>query len=1753
MRLSLVVGLVVVPAVCWPLWTLPTVPAIAATEAAATTADALYQTGEQLFYRGQYAAALEKLTAAARQAQAVGNLSIEAAAWTTIALLHVTLGESDLSRQAIDQAMALHDRFDDPLGRAETLRVLVNVDLDVAPDEDVIAMAETALAIAREQGDLLLEGILLADLGALEMQRSRYESGRELLSQSEQALSAAAATGDDPLVTENYRGLNLFWQGLGAAWASEFETGQAAVAQMLAIAQANDLYPIEGLAWYLGGIVHQNQENYVLARSSHRKAVDIFDRIEAHNLLQFALVSLGEIEIIEAIAQERSDLARAQQGYEQGISHFQRALALAEEREARTQVEQYRQLLTEAYILLTSVHSDFADQYLNLGQDQVLAGEFEVALESLQQSEAAAQQAIETILLAEVTPDNKAKIDQWQYFAHNALVSAYLWQGWSLQSLSQFEQRLQIAQRSAAVSETALSYAIASGNAEIILYAYANIITVYDSLGLAEKDLAQFAASESAYETGLAYARQAQDPEQERSSLERLQWLHADWGRHLRAAGEYEQALHISQIGLQLGEELLALADDSTTPDEEWFQDALRGQSLLHSNIALIYADLGEPLQELAAYQRGLALAEQLTTSFERLTYLKSVAVTYYELTRYQESLELWQQLLALDQVQSNPVLKGEALIFIALIYDGFGRYDGAIATYEQALTIARAEGDLEQEHSILNNLATIHDAKGEYDQALEWLEQGLQLTRRRRAQIAATTTSDELAQVCLTGTFQDDFVTDAGEYQVFRDSYTAALNAQSFAEDRQDCLNITWSSEATTFNNIAVIYDDQGRYEEALALYETSLEITRSRLRDRASEATTLSNIALVYFNQGDYQKAAELVQQVLTMRQALGDQYGETLSLNDVGMIYEAQGRYDQAQTYVEQALTQAQSLGIKPVEPTLRNNLALIYRKQAQYDVAERYHTEAITLSRELGLTPDEALSLSGLGHLRAAQGQYAQAVDYLGQALAIFDESGSRKNESIARVSLGAYLDAQGYYAEALDQKQQALAIAEAIGALNIEGYALEALGTTYRSLGQLDKALEYSQAAIAIYRDIGDRASEADTLVDLGLVYDRQTQPDRALNTYQQALAIYRDIGSVQGESTTLANMGFIHMQLADHSTAETLFAQALDIQQAIGARGRESITLNGLALAQAGQNQAEKALNLLQQSLALHRELGDRPNEARVLSDIGKVLAQQGQSETAIIFLKAAVKLTEDLRGNIQGLALEDQVAYADSVSDRYRQLADLLLEQGNIPEAQQVLDLLKLEELREFNDPTRATWTGTELVYTDPEQAVIDAHDSLIALGTARVNCVEAADCDQLDDQLQALKAQYDAQVAEFEATIRANRQADDEFVDPDNISGDAKDLLDAYAAAGQNALLIYPFVLEDKLWLVWAAAGRAIGSVEVPVEQGELAATVQRLGELLTTPTGGNELQATSQQLYDWLIRPLETELTQNEVDHLIFVSDRVTRYIPMAVLSDGEHYLLERYTISSVLAPGLTDTDTRLTAADSFQVLGLGLTQAVSDFPPLPAVSEELDGIILSDGSDAAGVYPGRVLLDEAFTLDSLEDNVRRHQVLHMATHAAFVPGRAEQSYIMLGDGGQLTIPDIEAMEHRLEDLHLVVLSACQTALGGTAGDGTEIAGISSYFLEKGRAETVVASLWQVNDNSTSLLMQRFYEFLASGELTKAEALRQAQLSLLYGEDTATRLAAARGSIAIEPLAGRSLATTGLAHPYHWAPFILIGNGL
>ena len=912
----------------------------------------------------------------------------------------------------------------------------------------------------------------------------------------------------------------------------------------------------------------------------------------------------------------------------------------------------------------------------------------------------------------------------------------------------------------------------------------------------------------------------------------------------------------------------------------------------------------------------------------------------------------------------------------------------------------------------------------------------------------------------------------------------------------------------AGQYQIFANAYDESGRGAYRLTV-AASDEATLHRVELKA-EADRFLQQGIDSLLVSQYQAALESWQSSLEIYLELGDRQGEANSLGNLGIAYERLGEYQRAIDFHQQYLAIAREISDRQGEANSLGNLGLAYYSLGEYQRAIDFHQQYLEIAREIGDRQGEAASLANLGLTYNSLGKYQRAIDFLQQSLAIAREISDRRGEANSLGNLGIAYYRLGEYQRAIDFLQQSLAIAREISDRQGEANLLGNLGNVYDSLGEYQRAIDFQQQYLAIAREIGDHRGEANSLGNLGIAYYRLGEYQRTIDLQQQSLAIAREIGDRQGEANSLGNLGVTYDNLGEY----------------------------------------QRAIDFLEKTLEIAREIDDRQIEAIALGHLGDIWRNQGQPELAIVFYKDAVNTYESIRTDIIELSQDLQDSYTATVESTYRNLTDLLLEQGRILEAQQVLELLKVEELREF---TRATYTTEGLQYDPVEQPVVEAHGSLISLGADISAC--DPNCDQtLYNQQIALEQAFDETVSTFEATIRKNRAEDDVFYDPEGLASDALDIVNAQ----EGTVLIYPVVLEDTLWLLWTAKGGVVGSIEVPsANRAELSRAVVSFRELLTKQDTQSleDLKQVSQQLHSWLIEPLSEELDKNNIQHLVFAQDRATRYLPMSALYDGEQFLIENYTVSTVLSAALTDTTDRLGEVSAANTLGLGLDQSFPGFSALPNVREELEAVIKTGDDDAGGIYPGAIFMNNDFTFSTLSEQVRRYRILHIATHAEFIPNIKDASYILSGTGEELTIDQIGALDTQFSNLHLVVLSACQTALGGESLDGTEIAGVSSYFLGKNKAEAVLATLWRVDDAGTSLLMQRFYELLATGELTKAEALQQAQLSLLHQEDTLTErfqnLGIERGGLANASPSASSPAT--LEHPYYWAPFILIGNSL
>jgi len=273
----------------------------------------------------------------------------------------------------------------------------------------------------------------------------------------------------------------------------------------------------------------------------------------------------------------------------------------------------------------------------------------------------------------------------------------------------------------------------------------------------------------------------------------------------------------------------------------------------------------------------------------------------------------------------------------------------------------------------------------------------------------------------------------------------------------------------------------------------------------------------------------------------------------------------------------------------------------------------------------------------------------------------------------------------------------------------------------------------------------------------------------------------------------------------------------------------------------------------------------------------------------------------------------------------------------------------------------------------------------------------------------------------------------------------------------------------------------------------------------------------QKLAQELYQLLFAPMAADLAQAGIRTVMISADGALRYVPFAALHDGRDYLIARYALPTYTS--VTRHNLKASSQSAWTGAGLGVTQAHGDLKALPAVRDELHSIM-------GPAIPGEIYLDQAFTAERLQAVGRqRLPVVHIASHFTFSPGTELNSFLLLGDGSQLNLGAIRTGDYQLSGVDLLTLSACETVLGfGRDKKGREIEGFGVIAQQKG-AKAVIATLWPVEDTSTSMLMAAVYRNRQTQGLTKIEALRQAQLSLQK--------------------------QTKYSHPYFWAPFILMGN--
>ncbi|MBW4686329.1 MAG: CHAT domain-containing protein [Komarekiella atlantica HA4396-MV6] len=604
--------------------------------------------------------------------------------------------------------------------------------------------------------------------------------------------------------------------------------------------------------------------------------------------------------------------------------------------------------------------------------------------------------------------------------------------------------------------------------------------------------------------------------------------------------------------------------------------------------------------------------------------------------------------------------------------------------------------------------------------------------------------------------------------------------------------------------------------------------------------------------------------------------------------------------------------------------------------------------------------------------------------------------------------------------------------------------------------------------------------------------------------------------------------------------------KALAITREFGERSWEAVTFNNIGRVYQSQGQYSQALQSYQQALVIDKEIGDPVRLGKTYSNIGYLFDIQNKPELAIFFYKHCLINREKARLNPSALSVPQPDAYSITVAQTYRILAERLLKQERVAEAQRTMDLLKVEELEEYlqNVPgNQRTAKGIEILAREKpiKQKLEQTLSQSILLGKELTTLRKISPQKRSPQQKQRIEQLVLTQQQQLEAfnkfitspavtaqVEQISRTARQQNLDLESLN----QVRDNLARLPQKSALLYPLILKDSLELVLVTPESPPIHRTVAVTSKDLSQTIVAFRQALKNPS--RNLKTPARQLYDWLIKPIENDLKLSGTQTLIYAPDDQLRYIPITALFDGK-WLVQRFSVNHITSASLSNLNTP--NQSTLRVLAGAFTKGNYQikvgnrqfaFAGLPFAGREVESL-------AEVVPQTKKLLDDAFSPKVTVPQMDDYSIVHLATHAAFVMGKPEDSFILFGNGDRVNLRDVATWS--LPNVDLVVLSACETGLGGPLGNGEEILGFG-YQMQKTGAKAAIASLWAVDDGGTQALMSAFYATLPSGKLTKAEALRQAQISLITGW---------KGSH------NKSTVVSDFAHPYYWAPFILIGNGL
>jgi CHAT domain-containing protein/Tfp pilus assembly protein PilF len=908
----------------------------------------------------------------------------------------------------------------------------------------------------------------------------------------------------------------------------------------------------------------------------------------------------------------------------------------------------------------------------------------------------------------------------------------------------------------------------------------------------------------------------------------------------------------------------------------------------------------------------------------------------------------------------------------------------------------------------------------------------------------------------------------------------------------------------------------------------------------------------------------AAGLVDQALEMAHTLGDSRAEAKALEERAQLLPAA----QAVATFLAALELRQRLGSEIGQATvLYQRGTFYYYLLRDNELALQSYRQALQIQCRNGDLRAQSWTLGELGVLYGNQGNAGRAQDYLDLALERGNEAGDFNAEASAFEGSARFEIDLGNLQAAYDKYSQASRLVTPAGVTSQAAWALDGSARVLLYLGEPERARQIYVEALRDFDMLHLSEGRAEAQLGIGSAFEQEGEPHGALDAFKKALDIIRANGLQRMEGLALYDLGRAHRQLRQPTLAIPELERALALEAA-DSSVRQAQTHVELAKAymQAGKTTAaESAFRH-----AIHLSSRAPVVEAAAQAGLAQIERDRGELAVARSAIGRVLEITERLRAGV--LRPDQRVSFLASRRAYYEFLVDLLMRLDRLEpgaahgveaagaseqaRARGLLDLLARERV----DVRRGV--PAELKRREEEIAAHIARLQTRLLSSASLALPEA-EVRRLDREL----AKAEEEEKDLDAEIRGRQPAYAAVHSPQPLP-----LQEMQALLDERTALLEFFLGEESSYL-FVVTSHALATYTLPPRL-EIARLVDRVNSALN---GDSRLRSghfaeDAYKLYQVLLLPAARELRSHR--HLIVAPDGLLYSLSFEVLLTGPDagrprrdlpYLIREHSVSyvpsaSVLAqlpterqphvdkqggsklfvgfgdPGKESSPDRAAGAapragggcdmkrgGDGEEIAAGQARAVmAELRPLPAARDEVCRIARLFPQEQVAVFTGPDATEETVKTNAWVASARN---LHFASHGLLDENHPELSGLRLthGDGseedGLLQVREIFNLELHAD---LVVLSACNTGLGKVVS-GEGLIGMTRAFFYAG-AGSVVVSLWQVDDESTSDLMVSFYRHLQEvGD--KSEALRRAKLELIDG--------------------------SRFFHPYFWAPFILVGR--